>query len=290
MESTRLELEHHQLDLRYESLRLRREAAEQRLLGSLSAHGQQVPIVVVALAEEPSRFRVLDGFCRVRALKRLGLDTVWAIAWELPELEALLLCRGLRSAAETAIEQGWLLAELADHFALDGEQLARRFDKSPSWVSRRLALVRVLPQAVQEAVRQGRITPFAAMRHLVPLARAKPKACTELAEAMARQRLTTRESGELVRLWCRAERFHRPRILADPRLALRAGQQLDESPSVPQGLAWLRDLEDLVLAIERLRQAVPALDALGRRRAQAAVAEARQALTRLEQALAEALC
>ena len=89
MESPRLDLEPHQLDLRYERLRLRREEAEQRLLGSLAACGQQVPIVVVAVAEEPGRYRVIDGFRRLRALVRLGHDTVWATSWELTELDAL---------------------------------------------------------------------------------------------------------------------------------------------------------------------------------------------------------
>lgn len=86
MERARLELERHQLDLRYARLRLRREALEQRLVGSLALHGQQVPIVVVAA--EPGRFRVLDGFRRIRALERLGEDTVWATVWELEERQA----------------------------------------------------------------------------------------------------------------------------------------------------------------------------------------------------------
>jgi ParB-like chromosome segregation protein Spo0J len=106
------------LDLRYERLRLRREEAEQRLLGSLAACGQQVPIVVVAVAEEPGRFRVIDGFRRLRALVRLGHDTIWATSWELTELDALLLSRGLRTASETAIEQAWLVAELSERFHL----------------------------------------------------------------------------------------------------------------------------------------------------------------------------
>lgn len=155
MESPRLDLEPHQLDLRYERLRLRREEAEQRLLGSLAACGQQVPIVVVAVAEEPGRFRVIDGFRRLRALLRLGHDTVWATSWELTELDALLLSRGLRTASETAIEQGWLVAELSERFHLAGEELARRLARSASWVSRRLALVRLLPESVQEEVRCG---------------------------------------------------------------------------------------------------------------------------------------
>jgi len=284
MESPRLDLEPHQLDLRYERLRLRREEAEQRLLGSLAACGQQVPIVVVAVAEEPGRFRVIDGFQRLRALVRLGHDTVWATSWELAELDALLLSRGLRTASETAIEQGWLVAELSERFHLAGEELARRLARSASWVSRRLALVRVLPESVQEEVRCGHIPPHAAMRHLVPLARAKRGECAEIATAVASHRLTSRELGEFVRLVRRASRLDRPRLLADPRLALRARQCLAVSQEAP-GSLWLREVEALATVLDRLRETLPALSAFERRQADGALAQARQALIALEQAL-----
>jgi ParB/RepB/Spo0J family partition protein len=286
MEWPRLDLEPHQLDLRYERLRLRREEAEQQLLGSLAACGQQVPIVVVALAEEPGRYRVIDGFRRLRALLRLGHDTIWATSWELTELDALLLSRGLRTASETAIEQGWLVAELSERFHLAGEEVARRLARSPSWVSRRLGLVRVLPESVQEEVRRGHITPHGAMRHLVPLARAKPRECAEIATAVASHRLTSRELGEFVCLVRRASRLDRPRLLADPRLALKARQALRVDPEAP-GSLWLRELETLATSLDRLRESLPALSAFERQQADRALAQTRQALIALEQALFE---
>jgi len=52
-------------------------------------------------------------------LRRLEYDTVQAIAWDLGELEALLLERVMRvSEADSALEQGFLLAELNERFAL----------------------------------------------------------------------------------------------------------------------------------------------------------------------------
>src|ERR1019366_7779888 len=48
-------------------------------------------------------------------------------------------------SADSAIEQGWLLREMGARFGLGREELARRFDRTPSWVSRRLALVGELP-------------------------------------------------------------------------------------------------------------------------------------------------
>jgi len=113
-----MKLEFHQLDLRYGGLRVRSNPQEKHLLGSIGSSGQQVPIIVVAEPETPDRFLVIDGFKRIRALERLGEDTVEAIAWDLPEAHALLLTQSLRSSrGDTPLEEGWLLHELHRSFA-----------------------------------------------------------------------------------------------------------------------------------------------------------------------------
>jgi hypothetical protein len=53
------------------------------------------------------------------------------------------------------MREGWLLAELEQRFGFGLEELARQFDRSVSWVSRRLALVELLPNSVQQQVRTG---------------------------------------------------------------------------------------------------------------------------------------
>ena len=159
-----MDLEFHQLDGRYERLRVRQPARERRLLASLADAGQQMPIVVVT---EGATYVVVDGHKRVRCLRRLQRDTVAAVVWEMPEAEALIFRQLLRTdATDSAFEQGWLLRTLHDdhHFTL--EALARRFDRSVSWVSRRLSLVRTLPDAVQQHVQAGRLVPHAAMKYL----------------------------------------------------------------------------------------------------------------------------
>ena len=145
-----MQLEFHQLDRRWEHLRARRPERQGRLLASLAASGQQTPIVVVAVADQPGRYWVIDGYRRIAALEQLGRDTVEAVVWPLGEAEALVLDRSLRwGKRETALEEGWLLAELEQHFGYGLEELARQFDRSVSWVSRRLALVELLPESVQ---------------------------------------------------------------------------------------------------------------------------------------------
>src|SRR6185312_12338898 len=85
----------HQLDRRWEHLRVREPQRQRRLLASLADSGQQTPIVVVAAAT-PNRYLVIDGYKRVAALEQLGRDTVDATVWEMSEAEAVLLSRSLR--------------------------------------------------------------------------------------------------------------------------------------------------------------------------------------------------
>src|SRR6185295_2557052 len=166
-----MQLEFHQLDRRWEHLRVHRPARQRRLLASLVEVGQQTPIVVVATEGQADRYVVIDGYKRIVALQQLGRDTVEAVVWPMSEAAAVLLDRSLRlSEHETALEVGWLLAELEQRFGYGLDELARRFDRSVSWVSRRLALVEVLPEAIQQQVREGKILAQLAFKFLAPVA------------------------------------------------------------------------------------------------------------------------
>ncbi len=190
-----MELELGQLNLRYEALRTRSTLRERRVLASIAEVGQQMPIVVV---RDGGAYVVVDGYKPVRTLRHLRHDTVQATAWELGEADALVLERLLRAGdADSAIEQGWFLREMTDRFGLSREQLARRFDRTPSWVSRRLALVMALPASVQSHVRSGAIGAHAAMKYLVPLARANEEDCARLADAIAPSRPSSRQMADL---------------------------------------------------------------------------------------------
>jgi len=247
-----VELELHQLELRYEALRKRAPVAERQLLGSLAEIGQQLPIVVVS---EAQRFVVIDGYKRVRALKRLARDTVRASGWQMPELEALLLERSMRCASEDAFDQGWLLAELRARFGLSLEELARRFERNKSWVSRRLALVQILPATIQESVRTGTLAAHAAMKYLVPLARANATAATRLAEAITPFKPTSREVGALYAGWLSGTARTRELILATPQVYLQA--QATQEPVPPSASErWLNDLGALAGIARRARRAL----------------------------------
>jgi len=125
-----MHLEFHQLDLRWEHLRVREPHRQRHLLAE---SGQQTPIVVVNakdVSTKDSRYLVIDGHKRIAALRQLGRDTVEATVWPMSEAEALLLSRSQRmSPQESALEQGWLLSEMEQRFSFTLDELARRFDR-----------------------------------------------------------------------------------------------------------------------------------------------------------------
>lgn len=218
-----MELELGQLDLRYEALRTRSALRERRVLSSIAQVGQQMPIVVV---RDGNAHVVVDGYKRVRALRRLRHDTAATTAWELSEADALVLERMLRAGdADSAIEQGWFLREMTSRFGLGRDELARRFDRTPSWVSRRLALVQALPESIQKHVRSGAIGAHAAMKYLVPLARANEVDCVRLAEAIAPVRPSSRQLGELYVTYAAGNAQARELCMSDPQVVLRARQE-----------------------------------------------------------------
>jgi ParB/RepB/Spo0J family partition protein len=247
-----MQLEFHQLDRRWEHLRVHHPTRQRRLLASLAESGQQTPIVVVAADGQTDRFVVIDGYKRITALRQLGRDTVEAVVWPMSEAAAVVLDRSLRlSEHETALEVGWLLAELERRFDYGLDELARRFDRSVSWVSRRLALVEVLPEAIQQQVREGKIPAQVALKFLVPVARQSLGDCQRMATIFAQHHCETREAGQLYAAWRKGSPAIRKRILDDPELFFKTQRQAQEKASAGAGAELLRDLEMVVAIVNR---------------------------------------
>lgn len=281
---TTMQLEFHQLDRRWEHLRVRPPHRQRRLLASLAESGQQTPIVVVRCSDHPDRYLVIDGHQRIAALQQLGRDTIEATVWALSAAEALLLERSLRCRPqESALEQGWLLAEMQQRFGYSLEELARRFDRSTSWVSRRLALVELLPETIQQQVREGAIAAPLAMKYLVPVARVSAEDCGRMAAAFVQHRCDTRQAGQLYAAWRDGSRVVRERILAEPELFLKTQRQ--PPAARPAAVALERDLEMAVAilhrASRRLAEALPEMDRRQQEQTQCRIESARRELERM---------
>ncbi len=234
------------LDLRHGRIRTRRPVSERRLLVSLGEVGQQSPVVVVA-APEAGRYVVIDGHKRVRALERLKADVVKAVVWEMSAGEALVASYQLASGSGwNAVEEGLLIWELVRVEGLSETEAGRRLDRSKGWVSGRLGLVEVLPEAVLEGVRSGEIGAYTATRHLLAFARANAVDCESLAVKIVENGLRSREVETLCRYYSSAGRDGRRRMLEDPARflkALESTRQKDAGSLGPEELRCLKNLE-----------------------------------------------
>ena len=286
-----MQVEFHQLDRRWEHLRVHHPGRQRRLLASLAESGQQTPIVVVAAEGQTDRFVVIDGYKRIAALGQLGRDTVEAVVWPMSEAAAVLLDRSMRlSEHETALEVGWLLAELERRFDYGLDELARRFDRSVSWVSRRLALVEVLPQAIQHQVREGKIPAQVALKFLVPVARQSLEDCQRMAAIFAQHHCDTREAGQLYAAWRKCSPAIRKRILDDPELFFKTQRQAQEKVPAGAGAELLRDLEMTVAIVNRAQRrlagaAATELDAEQTRAARHQIERIQHQLRRIDEEL-----
>ena len=256
-------LELHQIVRRYSELRITRPRCDARLVASLAQQGQCTPLLVCASAvsEEPSRYVLIDGYRRVRALEQLGRDTAVATSTELPEDEALLWHHQMESRGRrTALEEAWLLHELEQAYGMSRDGLAEKLVRSKSWISRRLALVEVLPESVQQLVRQGALCAYAAQKYLVPLARANPGDCEALAAGLAERQVSTRAARQLYIAWRDGDSEQRQRLIHQPHLFIAAMRARDAEPS--SGDALHRAAMTGALCVESDAQLTVALEQL----------------------------
>jgi hypothetical protein len=90
-----------------------------------------------------------------------------------------------------------------------------------------------LPDAIQQLVRDGKLAPHAAMKHLLPLARANRGGAIALAEAIAPLRPSTRQTALLCAAFARSNDETRAQLLEHPELVLRASEGSPRKPDDP---------------------------------------------------------
>jgi len=174
--------------------------------------------VVVA---EDAGFVLIDGYQRVEAARRAGLDSLQAQIW--PSRAPDAVCQLLASDGARQFdvwEQAALLRELKLTHRLSQNEIALRMGRHPSWVSRRLMLIEQLPASAMEAVRAGWLSTWSASRVLVPLARANPQHAQALVAAVKNNALSSRQLLGFWQHYQKANRAVRQKMAAEPELFL----------------------------------------------------------------------
>lgn len=277
------EIDLHLIDLKYAHTRIREGKSVFKMMRAMEQFGQTVPVTLVP---DASRFVLIDGYCRVQALKNLGKDTVLACVWNIPEQAALLsILAKHQKRPFDALEQASLIKDLHDSFQLSLSDIGKALSKDKSWVKRRLDLLESLPDHVLELVQKGQISTWAASRVLVPLARANKEHAKRLSHYLASESMSTRELMCFAQKYDQATRQVREQMIEDPGLFQKVKEH-KEAHLGPED-TWGRDMKLICAVLNRLLPKTEAIFATPRdkthRRLRDLLAEASNLMTDVAQ-------
>lgn len=137
------------------------------LCQTIKTHGIIQPIVV---RERDYGFELIAGERRLRAVKKLGMETIPALVKNFNDAQtaSISLIENLQREGLTAIEEAVAYQKLIELYGLTQESLAQRLGKGQSTIANKLRLLN-LPQGIQDALLSRKITERHA-RALLPLA------------------------------------------------------------------------------------------------------------------------
>lgn len=261
-----IEVEWHQLELRYQHLRIRTQAVQQRLMLSIHTHGLLVPIVVVSSVGSDSSWVVIDGYLRVNATQALGNDMIKAQVWELSVAEALLYAyHNNKVRPWDCLEEAHLLQELISCHQYSQAQLAACLGKSESWVTYRLQLLNALPEFMQEAIYRGRLSRWSASRILAPFARANVEHAKKLTQYLEVHSQASRDIQAFYQHYLRSNKKVREHLVEYPQLffkSLELSKQDELSKQLlqfsPEAI-WEKKLEQISHMLHALESIMPAV-------------------------------
>lgn len=243
-------VERSSLDLRYESYRLRNDAAEARLLASIAERGIEEPLAGVDTAQ--ARL-LLEGFRRNRCAAKLGIECVPYVSWGEDETQGIAsLLSARRQTTLTILEQARFVGELLTTHGMTLADVAEMLARSKAWVSTRRNLLAQMTPTIREILFRGTFPVYSYMTMLRPFMRMNSVSAQEIERfmrAVAGAKLSVREIELLAQGY-----FRGPSSL---RQAIDQGkwkwtlQQMQAAAEHPEGLSefergWLRDLERLL--------------------------------------------
>jgi hypothetical protein len=130
-----------------------------------------------------------------------------------------------------AIEEALLLRELTQGLGVSQREAARRCGRDGSWVNRRLTLLSSLTEAAIAAIREGRLSSWAAAHVIAPLSRANAGHADRLLRAHEQAQLSTRDLRQWFEHYQKSRRGVRERMVDHPRLFVQAVNERAEQKS-----------------------------------------------------------
>ena len=180
-----------------------RQAFDDETLEALARSIREIGVLqpIVVRKVEDDSYELVAGERRLRAARMAGLATVPAIIRTSDDTESLreALIENIHRQDLAPLEQASAFQELQDELGVTQEDLARRLGHSRPHIANTIRLLN-LPAEVQGFLAEGRIT-AAHGRALLSLD--DPEGQTALAQRIAAEGLSVRQTEELVRTYSR---------------------------------------------------------------------------------------
>lgn len=244
------------LDIRYESYRLRNATAEKRVLQSLLEAGIREPLQGVD--SQGSRI-LLNGFKRYRCARKLGLAMVPYCALSDDEAHGIVALLRLANARSLNIlEQAKWIHELHTVHGLCQSDIARQLERSKAWVNVRVGMLQQLTPTVLATIMKGDFPAYSWLYTVRPFMRLNAISQNDVegfVNAVAGQGLSTRDIAVLAQGYFKGSENLREQI-RHGQLGWALGQ-LKPTDSGNTGCssseqALIRDLEIIQKTVNRL--------------------------------------
>jgi len=197
----------------YGKLRIINPAAEESFFKLIKKYGQLSPVVVSRL--DGRRYELIDGFKRLRAIRRL--NTV-------KSLKAKLLNAGIHASKAaivqlnnsaksiSGIEEALVVHSLYREDGLTQLEIGSLLSRHKSWVCRRISMIEGLCEEVQCSIKLG-LTSTTIGLELAKLHRCNQEAALS---TIQRHKLTRRETQKLVSALLSHPKYDHERLLRNP--------------------------------------------------------------------------
>ena len=183
-----------QIDIRFESYRLKSVITENNLLTSIIKKGICEPLEGV---DKDNKRILLNGFKRYRCAKKLNINIVPYISLGNDEVNGIMqLIRVSNSNTLNIIEQAILIEELKNVHKLSNFEIAESLEKSKSWVSMRTGLITEMSGYVKKTIFSGFFPAYAYMyclRQFIRMNKVKQSDIDEFVKAVSGKNLSIRD-------------------------------------------------------------------------------------------------
>jgi ParB family chromosome partitioning protein len=198
------------------------------LCQTIKTHGLIQPIIVRV---RNGKYELIAGERRLRAVKKLGMETIPAIIREFNDAQtaSIALIENLQRENLTSIEEAAAYQQLIEIHQLTQESLAQRLGKSQSTIANKLRLLH-LPEPVKEALRERKISERHA-RALIPL---PEELQLKMLDEIIKKDLNVKMTEQRVKFYLQEKKKEKPKRMSfskDIRLAINTIRQSVEMVS-----------------------------------------------------------